>query len=568
MGFIIWYKLTIEAGGAGGGLLASAAALLGAGLPVTLSNDVYSGQHILDADITLTMPAGASVSSFEIRLLNLPSDVADMLKSQQAAAQPNAPLRVKIFLDYFENLPALTARDPVMVGAILNITNEINEQGLLETRIKGEELGGYMLRIKRNSQHSQPDQITAEALLRQILQDTGVELVGSHGLTPADQLRNYTITAPTALRALAQLADRLRAPLVIRDNNVYLKNAVGSGPPVDTLSADDSIVKLSDRQERQGKRDQPAADANSFARDAARTVLEATVLGNPKLHVGQTVLVRRKETQELRITYLVHRYSSSSGFTSDLILVAAEPGELVEGTSGAYQVAQRLQDLVENAKQTVIDVGQINAYSSGVEGAHLATLDYGQSPALDATAPSVETPVETATQLHNKPIASPFAFHKTGLIVPVYPGMRALLAHNRSLVNDAIVTGFLWSEEPKMEPPANEPGDYWLSLPTELDSEGLPTGKSVNDLTDSAGRRAIQAKGLHILVGEDKLPEVGVRPQMPDDLDKQIVIEHASGTTITIDGNGAVRIETSSQEIAMTNGSVTLKLNGPAVEVS
>ncbi len=201
-------------------------------------------------------------------------------------------------------------------------------------------------------------------------------------------------------------------------------------------------------------------------------------------------------------------------------------------------------------------------------------LDYGQTPGADAVAPSVETNVDQATQLHRKPISSPFAWHKCGLIIPVYEGMRALLAHNRGLVNDAIVTGFLWSEQPSYKRPKNEQGDYWLCLPTELDSSTKqPTGKGVNDLTDKNGLRVIQAKGLKIFVGKDKLPDVGERPAVPDA--QTIVIEHESGAKITIGSDGGVKIEAAGgKEITLTNrdatggGGVTLKLSSSGVEVS
>jgi hypothetical protein len=61
---------------------------------------------------------------------------------------------------------------------------------------------------------------------------------------------------------------------------------------------------------------------------------------------------------------------------------------------------------------------------------------------------------EEEKQLYlNKPIASPFAWHKCGLVVPVYPGMKALLSHNLGLTDDSIVTGFL---VPKAELGATE----------------------------------------------------------------------------------------------------------------
>ena len=68
------------------------------------------------------------------------------------------------------------------------------------------------------------------------------------------------------------------------------------------------------------------------------------------------------------------------------------------------------------------------------------------------------------------------------------------------------------------------------------------------------------------MVGADALPDVGTRPDLPDD--DTITIEHASGTTITIDAGGQVTITTDNQGITLTNGSVSLKLDGAQVAVS
>ena len=78
----------------------------------------------------------------------------------------------------------------------------------------------------------------------------------------------------------------------------------------------------------------------------------------------------------------------------------------------------------------------------------------------------------------------------------------------------------------------------------------------------------IQTKGLHILVGKDKLPAVGERPKVAKELENAMVIEHQSGTKITIGVDGAVQIETKNKDISLSNGKVTLALKGPAVEVS
>jgi hypothetical protein len=218
-----------------------------------------------------------------------------------------------------------------------------------------------------------------------------------------------------------------------------------------------------------------------------------------------------------------------------------------------------------------VDIGEVTAYSAGNQGganaAHRTTLRYPQVPAPHDESPSVGSVVSAdGDQLLNKPMVSPFAFDKVGLVTPVYPGMRAVLVHNRSLTNDALVAGWIWPSNPAAAPPPNEVGDYWLAMPTGLDSNGKPTGKGVHDLTDARGARVIHARGLHVLVGTSALGDVGSRPAVPDD--DTITIEHSSGTKITIDSQGALSITTSGKSISIGNGSVSLAIDGSSVAVS
>jgi hypothetical protein len=584
MGFIIWYKVQIEeATPAAGGLLAAAASLLGIGLPVKVSNDVLSGQYILDSDITLTMLSGAFASTFDIRLMNLPQDITAELKSKQdkgTQQNPPQPLLVKVFLGYFDDLPAFRSTEPVMVGVITRLKSEVNSDGIMETTIRGQELTGFKLRMKCNPQTGKAAGQPLQAFVESMLQGTSapdgtaVKLDGKHGLTTT--VKDFTLAGQSVLDALRQLAQQQDPPLpiVLRDNQVLMNKAVGAGPAIDTLTEDNNIVQKNDEQviEELRERCKPPtsgqAAANGQAQIKPRPGLSITVLGNPKLRVGQLVTVKDPDkTKDWRIEGVQHKFSTASGYTCDLTLVDAKPGEVAGEPSGAHGVVQRVLDVAEAAQRNPIDVGEVKEYTPGSEHKHLVTLNYGQSPPGGTVAPSVVTPVDDAVSLFNKPIVSPFAFHKCGLIVPLYPKMRALLAHNRGLTNDAMVAGFLWAENPRLEPPENKPGDYWLCLPTEL-TNGLPSGKGVNDLTDASGQRVIQAKGLKIFVGDDGLAEVGKRPDVPDDLHGTIVIEHQKGAKITITGDGAITIETHQQDISLTNGAVTLKLSGTAVEVS
>ena len=573
MSFIIWYQVEIEEEKPAGGLLGAAASLIGLGLPLKVSNSVLNGAYILDADITVTMTAGDAVDSFEMTLINLPVQTADLLKEKQTTgmqADPPAPLTVKIHLGYFDEPSTTTGSRPVLEGKVTSIKSAIGEDGIARTVINGQEKGGYRLRTQCIA-ISKPKQSSADAFIKE-------EIAGPTGVSVAEEgklnlpLTDFTLKAGNGLQALRLLADMAKAPLVVRDNTIFLGAAVGHSkyPAPVAFTPDTNIVRLDELHENDvdvERCPQPSQDKSAAA---IRTRLDLTVLGHPGLRVGQVAQVKDVEKAPqgtLRIEQVIHRFSTRSGYVCDVKLIVADAGRRARVTTGVQSVVDRVRDVFESSQsqRPALDMGQVKDYTPGNQQKHLATLDYGQSPPADGVAPSVETPIDDAVQLHNKPIAAPFAFHKCGLMVPIYPKMRALLAHNRGLVNDAIVTGFVWPENPAQDRPKNEAGDYWLCLPTELDHNGLPTGKGVNDLTDSKGHRVIQAKAFQILVADHQLPEVGGRPTPP--AADTLVIEHQSGAKITIDQNGKITIETKAQELTLTNGAVSLTLNGPTVEV-
>jgi hypothetical protein len=571
MGLIVWYKVQIEeAGAAAGGLLSDIAAMFTGGLPVKVSNDVFSGQYILDAEISAKMKEGAAAGGFSVRLPNLPADVVDTLKSKhEEAVAGGDPLQAKIFLGYFEDSPAISPPSPVMTGVITRLKKSVDASGILITEIEGQETAGYRLRRYCDS-WDRPGPVQVDTIVADIASAAGDVQVASQSRLNLEW-PNFTSRAPNGLAALADITRRAEKPLLIRDNTIYLGNAVGAenGPDFDP---DKNLVQIDEDQFNEEIRlSCPTGEETGEAEKAhTRTSYDAQILGDPALRAGQMINLKLPDEppRRLRASEVEHIFSPDRGYVCQVRLVVAEPGELAGRRGGAQGVVDRFLDLNSGDREgnPAIDVGEVNMYQPGSDSKHLATLYYGQTPPPDAVSPSVEVEVNQATQLHDKPFLSPFAFHQCGLVTPIYPKMRALLAHNRNLLNDAIVAGFLWSENPTYARPQNQPGDYWLCLPTELGSDGLPTGKGVNDLTDSSGLRIIQAKGLHIQVGNDLLPDVGSRPTPPDD--GTITIEHSSGTKITIASDGALKIETSNKDITLTNGSVNLKLSGAAVEVS
>lgn len=569
MGFIIWYKVEFkEQIGSGGALAQAGNALpLGPSFPLQVSNDVFNGKYILDADITVKMTPTETVDTFTITLTNLPTDVADALKAKQVEGlkEGHQPLVVEIYLGYFDDL-SMSRPISVMTGAVLSVKKTVNQNGILNTVIEGQEIGGYKLRTTCKPYDSK--KVTANDLLQQISKMAHVPVADGSGLSPNLEWPNFTTTPKNGLEALRELADYAKAPLVIRDDTIYIGLSVGKdkAPPFDqdlNIVNQDEVQDIEEIDEPCDKR------KDGKVRTKSTKCYKLTVLGDPRLRVGLSAELKNSASKNCRIMEVTHIFSTSRGYTCELALVEAQAGEKVaEKMTGANGLVRRFRDVAENvqSQKQAIDVGEVKDYEAGSQKKHLATLKYSQSAPPSNVAPSVEVEVNEAPLLHSKPIVSPFAWHKCGLIVPVYPGMRALLAHNLGLTNDAVVAGFLWSETPLYDRPKNDPGDYWLCLPTKLGSDNQPTGKGVNDLIDKDGLRVIQAKGLHIFVGDNKLPDVGERPQVPSA--QTIVIEHESGTSITIASDGAVKIETKGKDISLTNGGVTLKLGSSGVEVS
>lgn len=565
MSFMLWHRLQIaRASGDTGGLLGAVASYAGFGLPITVTNDVYGGGLVLDAEVVVTMGEGATADTFSVTLIDLPQAGIAQLRS----SHPSGGLKVTISLGYFDEPGTRTGSRPVMTGRVTSVTTAIGKDGVSRTVIEGQEEGGYRLRVTP-ARLDRPAALPRLTLVRDLVRAAGVTL--AEGSSIPGSIADMCVRSDSTLGALRELADDSAVPIVVRDESVLLGDAVGREPAPVPVDPDLNLVSRVDAQTedfappRDQPRDQPGGGA------PVRTGLEVTVLGHPGLRAGQSVTINGLDdvpAGPLRVSRVTHVYGTSTGYTCALTLTAVPPGKRARVTGGVQGVVDRWQEVVarNDADHPAVDVGQVISYKPGKDGRHLADLRYGQDPQPGVVAPSVAGPVAGDATLHGKPIAAPFAFHKVGLVTPVYPGMRALLAHNRGLVNDAVVGGWLWPENPRHEPPPNEPGDYWLALPTELGPDGLPTGKGVNDLTDARGRRVLQVRALHVLVGGPKLPDVGTRPAPPSD--DTLTIEHHSGTTITISPAGDVTITTDRKPLTLTNGQVSLKLDGAKVAVS
>ncbi|MBD0708189.1 MULTISPECIES: hypothetical protein [unclassified Streptomyces] len=561
MSFAIRYSLTVDVdekkkeGSLPGAVAEAAGSLLGlGGLPLKVSNDLFGGALILDADLTVTMNEGAVAGTFDLVLVNVPGDTVDMLRGKIAST----PLKATVRLGYFDE-PGSGER-PVMEGRVTRITSWIAEDGLTRLRLVGQDAAGFALRTMKAAEH-RADSCDALEFAGKVVRAAGLHLAKGSELK-AD-LTDYTVNNPTALAALRDLAGTVPAPVVIRDRTVYLGPAVGTDDPAPVpFHPDLNLVAYGDAQG-----DDTAAVAPSEERPPPLTSVNLTVLGHPDLRVGQTATiggVDHAPKGPLRIHQVVHRFSGR-GYVCEVRVVAAAPGETVEVVDGGVQtVVDRMEERSERERRArpSVDVGEVTSYRPR---GHQVSLKYGQSPPPSQAAPSVTGTIGDDVLL-DKPVAAPFAFGPCGLMTPVYPKMRALLAHNRNLVNDAAVVGWLWPRTPGATAPAPQPGDHWLALPTRLGTDGMPEGPGVNDLTDAKGGRIMQARGLRVVVGTPKLPPVGTRPTPPDD--DSLTIEHHTGTTITVDASGAVTVSTSGRKIMLSNGTVNLALDGPSVRVT
>ncbi|QKV80430.1 hypothetical protein [Amycolatopsis sp. Hca4] len=542
MTFALWYQVAVTSPGS----LAQ---------PVTVSNDVLAGSLVLDAEITVTMTEGAATDTFEVVLINLPTDTADLVRAAQATTAVTATIR----LGYFDDVATRTGDGGlVLVGRVTRVVNCVGEDGYGRTILYGQEEAGYLLR--NTPAAGQATGTDAVRFARDLVRRAGGVQLAPNSTLPGD-LTGFTVRTGSTLDALGALATRAAVPLVVRDGDVFLGDAVGAATdtaPV-AFDPDTNIVSLHSLD---------GEDTASTPAPPVHSTLSMTVLGHPLLRVGQVAKVTGLSgvpSGTLRISRVLHRFTTDGGYVARLELIAAEAGRRAQVTTGVQVVVDRWRELVDRAQddRPAIDVGEVTEYTAD---GHVASLQYAQQPDPAVAAPSVAGPVDGGTELHGKPISSAFAFDRTGLVVPVYPRMRALLAHNRGLVNDAVLAGFLWTDEPELRRPANRPGDHWLALPTGLGPDGLPTGPGVNDLTDATGHRVIQAAGLRVQVGAGTLPEVGTRPDPPSD--GSITIEHESGTRIRVGADGGVTITTDHQPITLTNGGVSLKLDGTKVAVS
>ena len=386
MGFVIWFALEVAGAGPGGAV------------PLRVSNDVLDGDYVLDAEIRVDLVAGAAASSFTAVLADLPADVAETLKSRHREGGRTRPLQATVSLGYFDD-PA-SKSDPVLRAVVTSIRTRVNGAGLLETELRGMELAGYWL-LNTPVQADQDGDRPLGELVGKVADQASKKAGGQVSVTvPQDSglpaVPGFTLRNGSGLEALRAIAEAAQAPLVVADGSILVGRTVGRGGPV-VFSAEDNIVSLDQLQEEPEDLSVPAPPGNGSADAAgeARTSLDLVVLGDPAIRAGRAAQVQPADPKDvlpgpLRVERARHTFSSRTGYTCAVTVVAARPGERATRRTGAHGVVDRIRDLAETVREQrpAVDVGQITGYADGAGGKHLATMRYGQSPPADAVAPS------------------------------------------------------------------------------------------------------------------------------------------------------------------------------------
>jgi hypothetical protein len=587
MGVVLWHKIAFP------------------DLKVTLSSDVYSGDYLVDAAVTVTYGLDLP-GTVEIGLSNLPIPLQEKLAGGLTGGKGKNGVKVRVHLGYLddpsggqgqvfegriESLEAATRFPPL--GVALSGHEEAAFALLNTTALKGETPAPKQAHL--DAEKESPDKLVPRIL-------KAAKLAPAGKVTPDHPALDHNIDAENAFRVLTDIARKFDAEVLVQDGKVLFGLDVRFPPetgPIDIppdpsavlafITGEDSLIALKSDKGLIGTQlaefrpvqfgaskgrvttDKPAAaDVEAF---------DFTVVGHPALRAGQLVVASvvgyQNPFKPYRILQLTHSYTVDRGYVCTGRAVKFAKGESNRERSerarkgSALSIADRITGKIKDsqASSPVVDVGRVKAAKAAD---HVATLQYRTQATTAVTSPSVEAdiPTKDAPTLLSKPIAAPFAWHRVGLSVPVYEGMRALLNQVRGSRDDTVVTGFLWSKEPTMDGPPAKDGDWWLCLPTAVSGNPpLPSGKGANDLTAADGRRVVEAVGLKIAVGKSACTDLGTRPSEGDA--DVLLITHKSGTTIKIDANGNVNVDAGSAgKVVLTGGGATLTVAKGKVAIS
>jgi len=546
------------------------------------STDPFASKvkFLLDATVICKMTRGTanSGSSFEIRLNNLPKKEA---KNLYKRIVDKTPTTTTIKMGYADGGPY----DTVMEGLIDNVRLTVDGDNLVTT-ITGKEYATHLLQRAEFQVDAKPDSKVSDVikkLVSDIKLPEGEKKPSDPDIDPSvtNTMGSHNVRGANVMAELDQLAKLGDAELLVVDNQILVGNPVkvkykgkDEVPAFDPLKNLVNFEPFTKKLPGDNDRNLLALEKPESKKADAIEGFTFLVLGDPLLRPGQQVSAKADALSGtdsiFRIHSLAHKLSPEGYVCQGEAVKVNEKDANVHRKSRAAQ-QPTAESLIDNlslltketrAQSPSIEIGKVKEYSAPDAGSdkHRATLFYGQKQENTETQPSINVDVEAKDNqiADKKPIISPFAWHKCGLMVPVYKGMKAVIAHNKSLADDSLVAGFIWSQTPAIEPPASKAGDWWLCLPADYDDSNPPSDstKAANDLTANNGKRVIEVKGLKITVGADKLGNVGARPT--EGADNVFLIEHKSGTKFEIGDDGTLTISASTLSI---KGDVTIEGN-------
>jgi hypothetical protein len=502
--------------------------------PRTIPTIVPISSDFFEADVSVTMDATEAGNTFTICVYGMGDDIYSLLTVQKTI--------VHITLGYDDGDTA-----EVMTGLLTEKSLEAGDQWY-EATLKGHDFAFDQLQ-RPATLVADNFQGTIGEIASSICQKIGID---THIPDKGPALKTRTFNDATPLAALNALAGIAGFNLQVKDGKLWMGTPDALGV-TQTTAIDD------------GATSKPVSTRGATASASAMDGQDFAIAGMPALRPSDIVTLG---TKQLRIQSITHKLTREGGYVCTgraLSPTATADDAQKAGKPSAANVARQLGlNLAQRDRnRPAVDVGDVASYTAGH---HTATFSLGYDTTPEMVSPTIDgTPRDKPTALNDKPIASPFAFDNCGLVVPVYPGMRALMAHGWNEPEDAVASGFVWTS--KMTPPQNVTGDWWLCLPTELGGDGKPTGAATNDLITQDGQRVIELKGLTISIGAGLLSKVGERPSPGSDEsltiqsdDNKTKVTLKRGEVTVTDGTATLTVGGSTGRIELTDGSVKLTI--------
>lgn len=521
-GFLTTFKVSFER------LVQSPLGLLKVPVPTV----VPISRTFFEIDAKVVMTSAGTADTFDLTLYGLSPEVYALLEPQKTL--------VHIELGYADG-----DSEEVMTGLLTTMKYEAGECWY-QARLSGLDYAYALLADPSNLVNKSYDSKSVGDIAKDLCQgpDKPASPVAANIKANGSQLKSHAVRGLTRWQALQQLARIDGLVALAKDGKFWMGRPADLGETRNDPLGDGATGK-------------PLTAAGATLASNPLDGVDYHVAGLPALRPCDLVTIG---TKQYRIESVTHELTRDGGYRCTgraLVPDASHDDAQKAGKPSAPQVARQLQQTLNNREQTrpAVNTGDVKDYTAGSSGGHTATLDTGHDAQPGMVSPSVQAPLsDNPVKLPDKPMASPFAYDNCGLVVPVYPGMRALLVNRWHDPNDAIVDGFLWTDQ--MTPPKNNPGDWWLCLPTGVTGNNPPSGSGVDDLIDKDGQRVIQVKGMKITVGSGLLNSVGTRPT--PNSDESLTIETDQGAKVTIKG----------QQLELTDGQVKLTIGNGQVSIS